>query len=126
MIKRGLLIEHNYFSGHYYGTQWKDMRKPVAEGCVPLLDVDPNEAANIQRQNPDALIIFLKPESLNVLKKRLVARGGTMDEIAERLRLAREALAEENAFAYSVVNREGHLDETVRMVKKIIRNYLGI
>ncbi len=126
MIKQDLLIEHNYFSGNYYGTQWKDMQRPIKEGYVPLLDVDPNEAANIQRRNPDALVIFLKPESLNVLKKRLIARGGTVDEIGERLHLAKEAMAKENAFAYSVVNREGHLDETVRMVKKIIRNYLGI
>lgn len=126
MIKEDLLIEHNFFSGHYYGTQWQDMRKPAREGYVPLLDVDPNEADNIQKRNPDALVIFLKPESLGILKKRLIARGGTVDEIAERLRLAKEALHKENAFAYSVVNREGHLDETVRLVKKIIRNYLGM
>ena len=61
-----------------------------------------------------------------MLKKRLVERGGTVDEIADRLRLAKEALAKENAFAYSVVNKEGHLDETVRVVKKIIRSYLGL
>ncbi|MFA5967507.1 MAG: hypothetical protein WC805_03315 [Patescibacteria group bacterium] len=126
MIKNNLLIEHNYFSGSYYGTQWKDMRKPATEGYVALLDVDPNEANNIQKRNPDALVIFLKAESLNVLKKRLIARGGTVDEIADRLQLAKEAMKKENAFAYSVVNKEGHLDETVRLVKKIIRNYLGI
>jgi len=126
MIKQDLLIEHNYFSGNYYGTQWKDMRKPATEGYVALLDVDPNEADNIQKRNPKALVIFLKPESLGVLKKRLIARGGTVDEIAERLRLAKEAMQKEHAFAYSVVNREGHLDETVRLVKKIIRNYLGV
>src|SRR4030042_6060360 len=74
MIKKGLLIEYNYFSGNYYGTQWKDMKKPAREGYAALLDVDPNEAANIQRRNPDALVIFLKAESLSVLKKRLIAR----------------------------------------------------
>lgn len=126
MIKQDLLIEHNFFSGHYYGTQWKDMRWPVSEGYIPLLDVDPNEATNIQKRNPNAMVIFLKPESLGVLKKRLIARGGTLDEISERLRLAKEAMGKENAFAYTVVNREGHLDETVRLVKKIIKNYLGI
>ena len=126
MIKKDLLIEYNYFNGNYYGTQWKDMRRPAAGGYVALLDVDPNEAANIQKRNPDALVIFLKPESLGVLKKRLIARGGTMDEIAGRLQLAKEAMKKENAFAYSVVNKEGHLDDTVRLVKKIIRNYLGL
>ena len=126
MIKQDLLIEHNYFSGHYYGPQWKDMQRPARDGYVALLDVDPNEAANIQRRNPDALVIFLRPESLSVLKKRLIARGGTTDEIAERLRLAKEAMQKEQVFGFSVVNREGHLDETVRNVKKIIRDYLGV
>ncbi|MFH0912112.1 MAG: guanylate kinase [Patescibacteria group bacterium] len=126
MIKQDLLIEHNYFNGHYYGTQWKDMRRPAAEGQVPLLDVDPNEATNIQKRNPDALVVFLKAESLAVLKKRLVARGGTQSEINERLRLAKEAMMKESSFAYSVVNHEGKLAETVRIVKKIIRNYLGL
>ena len=126
LIKQDALIEHNYFSGNYYGTQWKDMQRPVKDGYVPLLDVDPNEADNIQKRNPDALVIFLKAESLGVLKKRLMARGGTVDEISDRLQLAKEAMRKEHAFAYSVVNKEGHLDETVRLVKKIIRNYLGV
>ncbi|MBU1092813.1 hypothetical protein KJ836_04085 [Patescibacteria group bacterium] len=126
LIKNDLLIEHNYFSGHYYGTQWKDMRKPTNEGFVPLLDVDPNEADNIQQRNPDALVIFLRPENIGVLKKRLIARGGTVDEISARLNLAKEAMKKERIFVYSVVNREGHLDETVRNVKKIIRSYLGL
>jgi len=127
MIKEGLLIEHNFFIGNYYGTQWKDMKKPILQGYVPLLDVDPNEAMNIRKRNPNALVIFLKPESLNVLKKRLVAREGTtVDEIAKRISLAKEAIKKENAFSYSVINKDGHLDETVKVVKKIIKNYLRL
>jgi len=126
MIDNDLLIEHNFFSGHYYGTQWKDMYKPTKEGSVPMLDVDPNEANNIQNRNPDALVIFLRPENINVLKKRLIARGGTEEEIAERLRLAKKAMNQERMFAYSVVNKEGHLDDAVRTIKKIIRRYLGL
>jgi guanylate kinase len=126
MIKNDLLIEHNYFNGNYYGTQWKDMRKPANEGLVPLMDVDPNEADNIQQRNPDALVIFLRPENIGVLKKRLIARGGTVNEISARLTLAKEAMKKERAFVYSVVNKEGHLDDTVRTVKKIIRGYLGV
>lgn len=126
MIKNNLLIEHNYFNDHYYGTQWKDMQKPAKEGFVPLMDVDPNEADNIQQRNPDALVIFLRPENIGVLKKRLIARGGTVDEISARLDLAKEAMKKERAFAYSVVNKEGRLDDTVRTIKKIIKNYLGI
>ncbi|OGB74828.1 hypothetical protein A2810_01525 [candidate division Kazan bacterium RIFCSPHIGHO2_01_FULL_49_10] len=126
MIKQDLLLEHIDFSGNHYGTQRQDLRKAAAAGLVPLLRVDPFEALRVQRRNPDALVIFVKPESLQIIKKRLIERGAGIDDIDKRLRLAKEALSKENIFAYSVVNRDGRLDETVKIVRRIIKNYLGI
>lgn len=126
MIKKDLLIEHTEYGKHYYGTQRKDMRKPAIEGLVPLLIVDPDEALETQKNHPEALTIFLKPESLNVIKKRLIARGSSIDEIDKRLRLSKEAMEKEPIFAYSVVNKEGKLEETVKLIRKTIRNYLGL
>jgi guanylate kinase len=126
MLKQDLLLEYVDFDNNYYGTQRQDLRRPIIAGFVPLLRVDPLEALRIQRHNPDALVIFIRPESLQTIKKRLMERGTSIDDIEKRLRLAKEALAKENIFAYSVVNRDGHLEETVRTVKKIIKNYLGL
>ena len=126
MIKQGLLLEYVDFDNNYYGTQRQDLRRPTIEGRVPLLRVDPLEALRIQRHNPDALVIFIRPESIQVIKRRLIERGTSVDDIEKRLRLAKEALAKENIFAYSVINRDGYLEETVKTVKKIIRNYLGL
>ena len=126
MIKKDLLIEHIEYGGHYYGRQRKDMRKPSIEGLVPLLSADPDEALEIQKTHLEALIIFLKPESLNVIKRRLIARGSSIDETDKRLRLSKEAMKKEPIFAYSVVNKDGKLEETVKLVRKTIRNYLGL
>jgi guanylate kinase len=126
MIKQDLLLEYVDFDNNYYGTQRQDLRRPMIAGLVPLLRVDPLEALRIQRHNPDALVIFIRPESLQIIKKRLMERGTSVDDIDKRLRLAKEALAKENIFAYSVVNRDGYLEETVRTVKRIIKNYLGV
>jgi guanylate kinase len=93
---------------------------------VPLLLVDPNEAIDIQQHHPDSLVIFLKPVSLTVIKRRLTARGGPLDEIDERLRLAKEALSSAPVFAYCITNKDGQLEETIRLVKKTIRAYLGL
>lgn len=125
MIAKDLLVEFTEFQGNYYGRQRKDMRKPFLNGLVPLLSVDPSEALNIQKTNPDALVVFLKPESLNVLKKRLIQRGGSQDVIDGRLMAAKEDMSKESVFAYSLVNKEGHLDESVKLAKKIIKQYLG-
>lgn len=126
MIDKNLLVEFIEFNGNYYGTQRKDMRRPILDGFVPLLVIDPSEALNIQKTNPDALVIFLKPESLNVLKKRLIKRGGSQDVINNRLVAAKSAMSKESIFAYSLVNKEGYLNETVKLTKKIIKQYLGL
>jgi len=126
MIKRDLFLEYVDFDNNYYGTQRQDLRRPMVGGKVPLLRVDPTEALRIQRHNPDALVIFVKPESLQIIKKRLMDRGDSIDDIEKRLRLAKEALTKEHIFAYSIVNQDGHLEETVRTVKQTIKSYLGI
>ncbi|MBN2585333.1 guanylate kinase [Patescibacteria group bacterium] len=126
MIKQDLLLEYVDFDNNYYGTRRQDLRRPTMEGLVPLLRVDPIEALRIQRHNPDALVIFIRPESIQIIKKRLMERGTSVEDIDKRLRLAKEAMTKENIFAYSVVNRDGHLEETVRAVKRIVKNYLGL
>lgn len=126
LIKNDLLLEYVDFDNNYYGTGRQDLRRPALEGLVPLLRVDPLEALRIQRHNPGALVIFIKPESLQIIKKRLIERGDSVDDIAKRLRLAKEALAKENIFAYSVINRDGYLAETVKIVKQIVKRYLGV
>lgn len=126
MIDKDLLVEYTKFQGNYYGRQRKDMRRPILDGFVPLLIVDPNEALNIQKSNLDTLVVFLKPESLNILKKRLIERGGSMEKINNRLIAAKQAMSKESIFAYSLVNKEGRLDETVKLAKKIIKQYLGL
>ena len=126
MIEKDLLTEFTEFGEHYYGRQRKDMRKPALEGFVPLLLVDPMEALEIQKNSPEALTIFIKPESLNVIKKRLIARGSSLDEIDKRLYSSKKAMEKEPIFAYSVVNKDGKLEETVKLVRKIVRNYLGL
>ncbi|MEA1909461.1 MAG: guanylate kinase [Patescibacteria group bacterium] len=126
LIKDDALIEHNYFNDHYYGTQYKDMDVPRRESKIPIIDVDPNEANNIQNRNPDALVIFLKPASLEVLKKRMIIRGQSMEEIALRMELAKKAMEKESVFSYSVTNKEGHLQDAVKNVKKIVLEYLDL
>lgn len=125
MINKDLLMEFIEFQGNYYGTQRKDMRNTRLNGLVPLLVIDPSEALNIQKNNPDALVIFLKPESLNILKRRLIKRGGSQEVINNRLIAAKSDMSKESIFAYSLVNKEGYLVETVKLAKKIIKQYLG-
>ena len=126
LVEQGLMFEYNEYSGELYGRQRKDMRRAALEDLVPLLVVDPNEALDIQKRHPDALVLFIKPVSLSVIKQRLTARGGEIDEINRRLQLAKEAMSSAPVFAYTITNPDGHLDDTLRLVKKTVRGYLGL
>jgi len=126
LIEQDVLVAYAEYSGQYYGWLRSEMKKPVSLGLVPVLVAGPKEAIKIQRRFPTALTIFVKPDSISTIKKRLMAEGSSIDEIEERLRFAKEALAKETVFAYSVVNKESKFDDTVRTVKRIIKSYLGV
>jgi guanylate kinase len=126
LIEQDSLITYAEYSGQYYGWLRSELKKPVGLGLVPLLVAGPKEAIKIQRQFPTALTIFVKPDSISAIKKRLMAQGGTLDEIEERIRFAKEAISKANTFAYSVINSDGKFDDTVRTIKRIIKSYLGL
>ena len=43
---------------------------------MPLMDLDIQGAATFKSKFPEALVVFIKPPSLEALKKRLLKRGG--------------------------------------------------
>ncbi|MBU1082906.1 guanylate kinase [Patescibacteria group bacterium] len=126
LIEQDLLITYVEYSKQYYGWLRSEMKKPIALGLVPLLVAGPKEAIKIQRHFPTALTIFLKPDSITTIKKRLMEQGGSTDEMEERVRFAKETLSKATTFGYSVVNTDGKFDDTVRTIKRIIKSYLGL
>ena len=77
----------------------------MAAGKLVLLNIDVHGAANIKRLYPGSTIVFLLPPSAQELEARLRGRG-TDDEasIERRLAIAREELAQADAFDVRIVN----------------------
>src|SRR3712207_1316260 len=86
-----------------------------------IMKPDVQGAAKIKELEPDAVFIFLAPDSMEELAIRLYHRK-TEDpqELATRLRIARQEMQEISNFDYVVVNRHRKLDETVEAIKAII------
>lgn len=105
MVECGDILEHNYFNGAYYGTLRAEVERRMAAGKVMLLNIDIHGAANIKRLYPGSTSIFLLPPSFDTLEARLRGRG-TDDEasIERRLAIAREELAQADAFDVRIVN----------------------
>jgi guanylate kinase len=118
------LLEYAQVHGHWYGVPRMPARELLAAGQDVLLKIDVQGAATMRRKVPDAVFIFLAPESLEDLEQRLLLRSQETQETAVerhvRLQNALYELEQQSWFDYVVVNRAGHLDEAVEQVKAIV------
>ena len=115
MIDRGELLEYDEHFGNLYGTPISQ----VTSGGNVVLDIEPNGAFNARKANPEAMLIFITPPSMEELERRLRSRGDTPeDQIADRLERARWEIAQSPKYDHVVVNDE--LDRCVREILDII------
>ncbi|GAB4522213.1 MAG: guanylate kinase [Anaerolineae bacterium] len=122
MIDAGELIEHALVYGQYKGIPKKHIREALASGQDVIMRIDVQGAATVRRIIPQAVTIFLTAESEEDLIRRLRERRTESEEALElRIATARQELRRVGEFDYVVVNRYGHLDETVEQVAAIVR-----
>jgi guanylate kinase len=71
------------------------------------LEIDVDGAQQVLQQYPDALTIFIEPESSEILERRLRGRGTENEEaVARRLEVARRELDRAERYRFRVVNDE--------------------
>ena len=120
-ITAGELLEHALVHGTHYGTPRASLRDALASGLDVLLQVDVQGARALRETLDGAFFVFIAPESLTQLERRLRARPAADDaEIARRLASADAEMRQRDAFDAVVVNIEGDLDATVERVRALI------
>ncbi|MGD0116297.1 MAG: guanylate kinase [Dehalococcoidia bacterium] len=106
---------------HRYGVPKSDVRQALARGEDVVVRVDVQGAATIKRLMPEAVLVFLAPESDAELERRLRERAtDNSADIRIRRDTAVREMAQEDAFDYIVVNAEGRLDEAVDRIVAIV------
>ena len=114
-----------FYNGTYYGTFRSDIEKLRNKGYFILLDIDVLGALNIKNEyGNDALGIFIKPPSLEVLKKRLIKRGTESDE-SLNIRLERAVKEIEFADRFDVVVINDELETAYEQTKKAVKNFIN-
>lgn len=122
MLKKDMFFENAGVFGKRYGTPKEFVENKRNCGVNVLLEIDVQGALQVKERAPDALLIMLLPERLDVLKERLKGRGTeTEEQINGRFAKAVVEIMEYKAFDYAVVNKSGELDNTVLEIEKIIR-----
>ena len=77
LIEAAALLEWAQYAEHLYGTPRAAVVDTLAIGTNVLLDIEVNGAVQVMDMYPEALTIFIKPPSLEVLEARLRGREDT-------------------------------------------------
>jgi len=124
-INNNEFVEYEEFFENYYGTTIVEFERIFSLNKVPLLDIDVKGAFSIKKYySDDALLLFLKPPSIEVLKERLINRNTeTIEQVDKRIARAKMEIAMSKNFDYVLVNDK--LDDLLEQVKSlIIKNFI--
>jgi guanylate kinase len=95
MRTNGEILEWAEYGGNLYGTPGSQVVPLIDAGHDVVLDIENEGAKQIRATYPEALMIFIRPPTLDELAGRLAGRGDTSDEdMQRRLGVAEEQMNE--------------------------------
>lgn len=106
MIEQNAFLEYMHVFGiNYYGTPKAFVEAEREKGNHVILEIDVQGAMKVKESCPDAVMVFIAPPSLQILKQRLVGRGTeTQESIDVRTATALEELKKLPRYDYMVIN----------------------
>lgn len=121
-IDEGYFAEYARVYTDYKGIPRPQIEEALKSGKDVILRLDVQGAATIRKQYPQAILVFLVPNTVDEWYQRLVNRGTETDEtLKTRVDKAITEVAQIDIFDYIVLNAEGRLDEAVIDVMDILR-----
>ncbi len=106
--------------GYWYGTLKSEVTPRLAEGKWVVLEIDVHGMLAVIEQYPEAVTIFIEPESLEQLERQLRGRGTESEEAIERrLEVARREMALANRFEHRIINRS--VEQSVAEIEQVLK-----
>ncbi len=126
LVTSGDILEHTFVPGRgvYYGTYKGDLDKKIAEGKNIIVNPDV-VGARYYKEHYNATTIFIKTESIEILKKRLVSRDPSIsnEELTQRIEAAQYELDNEESFYdHVVINKDNKLEEALAEIENILHD----
>jgi len=122
MIAAGEFVEYALVYDQYKGVPKNQITGALASGKDVVLRLDVQGAIAIKKMFPDAVTIFLVPDSEESLVMRLKQRGTeTEKQLRIRLETARKEMERLHEFDYVVENGQERLHKAVCRVLDIVR-----
>jgi len=124
-IRRGYFLEWEKVFNNFYGTPKIHVINLLNKGKHVLLCIDVNGAAHVAAEYPNAVKIFIKPPSIQELRKRLELRASETDEtLKTRLEVAQQELARAEEYDHVIIN--GSLEKAKTELQALVAKIIGI
>lgn len=117
---KGEFFEWVEYSGNLYGSSRVVAGNLRREYDYVFAVLEVRGAKLVKEVFPDAIKIFVRPDSMEVLRKRLLERGSLPDEVEARLERAKEEMIDIGEFEHIVTNYDGRLGDTVQEILDIV------
>jgi guanylate kinase len=115
------LLEASEVHGNWYGTPRDQVQSALVSGRDAILKIDVQGAHKVRAAVPDALLIFVVPPSIEVLRERLLGRNTEATaEIERRFRDAAYELARQREYDHVVINETDLIELTAQRIDDII------
>ncbi len=113
------------YPGHYYGTLKSELERIWAKGHHVVFDVDVVGGLNLKKKfGEQALAVFIKAPSLEVLEKRLRDRS-TDDEASIRKRIKKASLEMKSAPEFDRIIVNDTLEHTLKTAEELVNSFLS-
>lgn len=107
MIERDEFLEYQPVFDNYYGTPKKYVEELRNKGYDVVLEIDVKGALSVKEKVKDAVLIFLTPESKDILRQRLIGRKTeSEEELTKRISESIGELETIDKYEYVVINDE--------------------
>ena len=123
--EQGLLVEwEEVYPNQFYGTLYSELTKIWKRGNIVLFDVDVKGALALKSKfNTDALSIFIKTPSLDILRERLKKRlTETEESLEKRISKAEQEISYAHSFYIVLVNDV--LEDAQQQIVNIINHFM--
>jgi guanylate kinase len=121
-IETGRWAEWAEVHDYFYGTARDILETELNRGRDVLLDIDVQGMAQLVRQYPESITIFIMPPSMSALRERMEARGtDTAAVIEKRLVNAEAEIAARDRYRHIIVN--DRLPEAIRTLIDLVDGY---
>jgi guanylate kinase len=122
LIEAEGFLEYSNVYGDFKGIPKEQVQRAWDSGKDVVMRIDVQGAAKVRKIVPQAVTIFLIPESESELVRRLTERKTeTPDGLRRRIATAREEMTRLCEFDYVVVNPANHIDAAVDQITNIIQ-----